>query len=114
MRDQLYSFNSKNIFSIAEEFTEKLDKFKTQGMTEEQYTTAKDIRRRGKNKVGRGFYFNFNVYLFILCLILMICSLFVLDLFVFQNAAQNCRKRANDRLTDLTEGTEHICLISSL
>jgi hypothetical protein len=68
------------INDIMEEFTEKLDKYKTQGMTEEQYTTAKDIRRRGKNK----------------------------------NAAQNCRKRANDRLTDLTEGTEHIRLISSL
>ncbi len=48
---------------MSEEFTEKLDKYKTQGMTEEQFTTAKDIRRRGKNKVGCDFFFNFNVYL---------------------------------------------------
>merc|ERR1719154_523105 len=52
-----------------EELLEELEKFKARrGMTEEQFTIAKDIRRRGKNK----------------------------------NAAQNCRKRANDRLSDLT------------
>jgi len=50
-----------------DEFNEKLEQFKTMGMTEDQSTTAKDIRRRGKNK----------------------------------NAAQNCRKRANDRLDNL-------------
>merc|ERR1712110_1192991 len=55
-----------------EEFTEQLDIHKSKGMTDEQFTTAKDIRRRGKNK----------------------------------NAAQNCRKRANDRLTDLTEDVQ--------
>jgi len=33
-----------------DEFNERLEKAKLEGMTEEQYTTARDIRRRGKNK----------------------------------------------------------------
>ena len=48
---------------MAEEFVEKLEKYKTQGMTEEQFTTAKDIRRRGKNKVSCGFCFYFIMFI---------------------------------------------------
>jgi len=52
-----------------DEFTDRLERHKTEGMAEEQATIAKDIRRRGKNK----------------------------------NAAQNCRKRANERLETLKD-----------
>ena len=63
-------FKSVMKYIFTDEFTEKLDRYKGDGMTEDQCTTAKDIRRRGKNK----------------------------------NAAQNCRKRANERLDGLKEG----------
>jgi len=46
---QFYSVHDI-INDVMEEFVEKLEKYKTEGMTEEQYTTAKDIRRRGKNR----------------------------------------------------------------
>ena len=42
----------KSFFATSEELLEELEKFKAQrGMTEEQFTIAKVIRRRGKNKV---------------------------------------------------------------
>ena len=63
VRDKLLYFKLYNVSSMAEEFVEKLEKYKTEGMTEEQVITAKDIRRRGKNKVGCAFFFIFNVYL---------------------------------------------------
>ena len=47
---------------MAEEFVEKLETYKTQGMTEEQFTTAKDIRRKGKNKVGCSSLLNFIIF----------------------------------------------------
>ena len=117
------------IYIILEEFTEQLDIHKSKGMTDEQFTTAKDIRRRGKNKVGVVF-FNISAMHFLLLSCTLYFSLtstilyiryffclylfFILDLFFLQNAAQNCRKRANDRLTDLTEGNNNIYSIKSL
>ena len=35
---------------FSDEFMEKLDRCKGDGMTEDQCSTAKDIRRRGKNR----------------------------------------------------------------
>ena len=73
------------------------------------YLTAKDIRRRGKNKVGVNPFkisaMNNIFFVFIL---------FIFDLSCLQNAAQNCRKRANDRLTDLTEGNIAKTIIQSI
>ena len=54
--------------------------------TKEQAVLAREIRRRGKNEVGFA---------------LRLLSVQWLDTFVnfqFQNAAQDCRKRANDRI----------------
>ena len=61
VRNELQSFFDKAnqfiyIYIILEEFTEQLDIHKSKGMTDEQFTTAKDIRRRGKNKVGVVFF----------------------------------------------------------
>jgi len=43
--------NTDDIINLPmDEFNERLEKAKLEGMNEEQYTTARDIRRRGKNK----------------------------------------------------------------
>ena len=97
------------IYIILEEFTEQLDIHKQAGMTDEQFTTAKDIRRKGKNKVGVNFFkispMNNIIFFFLL---------FIFYLSYLQNTAQNSRKRKNDKLTDLTEGNITKTIIQSI
>lgn len=120
VRNELQSFFDKAnqfiyIYIILEEFTEQLDIHKSKGMTDEQFTTAKDIRRRGKNKVGVVF-FNISAMHFLLLscryLVLLIDQhytlhniflfVFICSSFLIYSFCRMLHKTAeNEQMTDL-------------